>query len=163
MFRRFLAILTIVFVPFALTEAFAGQARNDVTAVQDNDREMNAAIARARQTLDHYWKAVNSKDPKITQPTIKVLITDKHGSEHIWLVQVRPHGKGYIGLISNKPVVVKKVSLGQPYQFTKAEVTDWMYRKNGKIYGAYTLRVLVKRMPKEQAAYYRRILAYQPK
>lgn len=48
---------------------------------------------------------------------------------------------------------VKRVKLGQRYEFGFADVSDWMYRNEvGVMQGCRTLRVLLADMPPDEAA-----------
>ena len=89
---------------------------------------------------------------------LKVLIVDGEKAEHFWLTGVTRSGSRITGTIDNDPVYVKTVQLGERYEFTEAEITDWMFIRNGKIVGNETIRPLLKRMPKERAAQFRAML-----
>lgn len=57
----------------------------------------------------------------------------------------------FVGLISNLPDTVTDVKLGDQRKIAKDEISDWMYLRDGKMYGNYTMRPLLKSMPKDQA------------
>ena len=42
------------------------------------------------------------------------------------------------------------------------EITDWLFVANGEMHGAYTLRVMLPRLPEAQAAEFRAMLAPLP-
>ncbi|MBA3936361.1 MAG: DUF2314 domain-containing protein [Planctomycetes bacterium] len=90
---------------------------------------------------------------------IKVQIQDEHGTEYFWLSDVTLKGDAFTGKIDNDPEIVKNVKIGDERTVPKAGIADWMYMKNRKMYGNYTLRVLLKKMDKDEAAKYRAILA----
>ncbi len=50
------------------------------------------------------------------------------------------------------------VEAGERYSFKEADISDWMFMRNGKIVGNETMRPLLKRMPKAEAARYRAML-----
>jgi uncharacterized protein YegJ (DUF2314 family) len=54
---------------------------------------------------------------------------------------------------------VRNVKMGQKWTIKKAEISDWMFMRGGKMYGNYTMRPLLKAMPEDQAAKYRAMLA----
>ena len=41
-------------------------------------------------------------------------------------------------------------------RFTRDEISDWGYVKDGRQIGSYTICVIFKKMPKDQADYYRK-------
>ena len=47
---------------------------------------------------------------------------------------------------------------GQRIEVADSQISDWMYLRNGKIVGNYTMRPLLKRMPAQDAARYRAML-----
>ena len=51
---------------------------------------------------------------------------------------------------------MRTVRAGQTLKFSRAEISDWGYLKDGRQVGSYTVCVLFKKMPKDQADYYRR-------
>jgi uncharacterized protein YegJ (DUF2314 family) len=135
-----------------------GIAEDKVIGVESQDAEMNAAIASARNTLTEFWRAFEHPPDGAKGFALKVRISDKGKTEHFWLTEIQRKGDKISGLISNDPSSVMIVKPGQRYEFTGAEITDWMFLRNGKIVGNLTLRPLLKRMEPEQAEYYRRML-----
>ena len=131
--------------------------------VASDDAEMNAAIRRARETLGLFWKMHDN--PKANQDgfALKVKITDENGPEHFWLLDIKRNGDKITGRIDNNPERVKNVKIGQTWTFTKEDVSDWMYRQDGKIHGGFSIRVLLKMAPPEQAKGIREMLAFEPK
>ena len=51
---------------------------------------------------------------------------------------------------------------GSPYRAGSAMISDWGYVRDGRMYGNYTTRVMLKRIPAEQAEGLRKILSPQP-
>jgi uncharacterized protein YegJ (DUF2314 family) len=88
---------------------------------------------------------------------LKVAISANGNTEHFWLTRIKREGEKYSGLISNQPQSVKTVKMGQRYEFTADMVSDWTFKRNGKLVGNETMRVLLPRMPEEQAAVYRQM------
>ncbi len=145
-------ILEARWVPLRVAET---QTKDRVIDVPSEDPEMNAAIAKARSTLPEFWSAVEAGKPNESDFALKVMIVDGGEVEHFWLTEVAKSGTGYVGTISNDPNAVRNVTAGQRYEFNEAEISDWLYFRNGKMVGNETMRPLLKRMPKEQADQYR--------
>ena len=93
---------------------------------------------------------------------LKVAISDSNNTEHFWLKDIDQAGSGYTGTIDNTPRSVTHVEFGQRYTFPRKDISDWMYRQNGKIFGGYTIRVLLKMIPKSEAERLKAMLAFQP-
>lgn len=141
----------------SLRVADAG-VQDKVIAVPGSDPEMNAAIAEARRTLDDFWDAVVAQRDGEEGYALKVLIEDSNGVEHFWLTQIERDGEQIAGTIDNDPNTVRNIRRGERYEFGEADISDWMFMRNGKIVGNRTLRPLLKRMPAELAEQYRQLL-----
>lgn len=126
--------------------------------IADDDNEMDAAIERARGEADLFVAELSK--PTGEMYAVKVAIQDGEDTEHFWLNDLTYKNGEFHGTINNKPGVVKNVKLGQPWSVKKGEISDWMFLRDGKIHGNYTMRPLLKSMPPEEAAKYRAMLAY---
>ena len=51
------------------------------------------------------------------------------------------------------------MKIGQPWTIKKEKISDWMFMREGKMHGNYTLRPLLKTLPEKEAAKLRSILA----
>ncbi|MBB6053062.1 YegJ family protein [Armatimonas rosea] len=124
----------------------------DIDMVKDDDREMNAAIAKARQTLPAFVKALQSPTTAMQGFSVKAEFKDANGSEHMWIARPEWDGQNIVGVLANEPNWVKSVKLGDPVKIPGNQISDWMYVENGKLVGGHTERVLFARMsPAERA------------
>ena len=112
-----------------------------VTTVSDDDPKMNAAIAKARSTVNQMIDALKSPNGK-SGFSVKMVFTDSTGGEHMWVQPVRFAGGKFTGELANEPGRVKSVKIGQKVSAPPDEISDWMFVENGKLVGGYTLRVL---------------------
>lgn len=149
-----------LFVSPLLTSCSKHQSENDPTiGVSKDDAEMNAAIAKARSSLPDFWQIYDKPQHGETDFSLKVKITDGSEVEHFWTADIeRKDGKIY-GIISNEPDLVHNVKMGQKITINEADISDWMYIRDGKMYGNYTLRALFKEMPKAEVEKYKQMLA----
>ena len=131
----------------------------NVVNVADDDPQMLAAIAKARDTLPQFWQAFDKRDQGETGFALKVKISDKKGVEHFWLTEIeRKDGKTF-GTIDNDPDIVGNVKRADRIAVPEADISDWLYMRNGKMVGNYTLRVLFKKMPAREVERYKKIMA----
>ena len=139
----------------------AGSACNDTpdTLVEGgyDKAEMEAAIARARSEVDSFVAELEKGDGE--DFAVKAPIKDGDNVEHFWLSDVVYRDGEFQGTIGNDPGIVTNVEFGQSWTIKKAEISDWMFMRGGKMYGNYTMRPLLKTMPKEEAEQYRSLLA----
>lgn len=133
--------------------------RDRVVTVADDDAEMTAAIARARETLPHFWTSLERPQPGDTDFALKVRISDARGVEHFWANDPERRDGAIFGTIGNDPALVAKVKLGDRIEIPAADISDWTFMRGGKIHGNYTLRPLLKHLPADEAARFRSVLA----
>jgi uncharacterized protein YegJ (DUF2314 family) len=119
--------------------------------------EMDAAIAKARGEVDRFIAELKTKTGD--SHAVKAPITDGEKVEHFWLTDVVYDGTYFEGVIGNDPGIVGNVKFGQKWKVTKQEMSDWLFMRDGKMHGNYTLRPLLKTMPAAEAAKLRSILA----
>lgn len=131
--------------------------KDGVISVLSEDKEMNAAIEKARGSIGVFWKSYDGPAANETDHALKVAIAGNGTTEHFWLTRIRREGDKFSGVISNRPQSVTSVKLGQRYEFTAEMVSDWTFKRNGKLVGNETMRALLPRMPEEQAAVYRQM------
>ena len=122
-----------------------------------DEQEMDAAIARARREVDSFLAEMSKGNG--TDFAVKVPIEDKGETEHFWLTNIVYRNGKFEGLIGNDPGIVTNVKSGQKWTVKKSEISDWMFMRDGKMHGNYTMRPLLKTMPEEEAAKFRSILA----
>jgi uncharacterized protein YegJ (DUF2314 family) len=125
----------------------AGSARAEA-----DDREMNAAMAEARRTLDEFERRVASPTPTQTMAIIKGRFTQKDKVEHMWLNQIVVTPEGYRGVLGNDPYELTSVKAGETLVVGRDDVSDWIVVDDGKLVGGYTMRVLRSRLPAEERA-----------
>ena len=144
-------------------QSFAQKLEDDpVISVCESNKEMARAISRARETLPLFFKSMKSPRPDQYGFALKVAISDGKNIEHFWLKDIKRSKNGFAGTIDNTPRNVSHVTFGQRFSFPHKDISDWMYRQNGKIYGGYTIRVLVKMIEPSEGARLKAMLAYQP-
>ena len=122
-----------------------------------DEQEMDAAIARARKEVDSFIAELSKRNG--TDFAVKVPIADKEEVEHFWLTDIVYRDGKFEGEIGNEPGVVTNVKMGQKWSVKKSEISDWMFMRDGKMHGNYTVRPLLKTMPEEKAASIRSMLA----
>jgi len=154
-----LLLVSAVLLPL-LTSCSRDQSRRDQTvSVEDDDPEMVAAIAKARDTLPKFWQALEQRSRGESDFALKVKITDQNRTEHFWATNIERKDGKITGTIDNDPNIVQQVKLGEGIQINEADISDWFYLRGENMVGNYTLRVLFKQMPPEEVDRYKKILA----
>jgi uncharacterized protein YegJ (DUF2314 family) len=136
---------------------FHASAR-DTNEVVTSDRQnpaVSAAVRQAQAGLTEFL-ALAAKPPANTRDyKVQVMAEDSNGIETFWITPFRALEQGFIGTVANEPRIVKSVTWGQQLRFTREQITDWGYLKNGRQVGSFTICALFKDMPAEQVEYYR--------
>lgn len=123
-----------------------------------DEAEMDAAIVRARTEVDVFIVALRKREG--TSFSVKAPIEENGQTEHFWLTDVtyREEEGLFEGVIGNDPGIVKRVRLGQSWSVRTNEISDWMFLRDERMHGNYTLRPLLKTMPRDEAERFRAIL-----
>lgn len=150
--------LLLLFALILQYQIAIAQARDEseVVMVGTTDPDMRTAIRTARSELDNFLKTAANPPAGTSGYKLKVMVTDAGKTEHFWVTPFRTTADGFEGVLANDPKTVKNVQAGQTLRFTRQEVSDWGYVLNGRQVGSYTVCVLFKKMPSEQADYYRK-------
>ncbi len=155
--KLFLAAL--LFASIGFVSCSKSSQKDPLISVEDNDVEMNAAIAKARETLPKFWAAFEHPGPGQENFSLKVKITDGKQVEHFWTDHVEKKEGKIFASIDNDPELVHNVKLGDHIEVPEADISDWFYLQDGKMVGNYTIRALFKHMSPEEAAKYKALLA----
>lgn len=136
--------------PDRAAPAKAAKADN-IANVQVGDPEVEAARATARATLDEFLARAAAPQAGERSFMVKAALkTSKGSAEHIWVGAVSHKGDRFTGRLANDPVDIPGVRNGSSVSFTRADIDDWMYLRNGKIVGNETARVIISRLPEPQ-------------
>ena len=126
-----------------------------ITSVSPENKAVNAAIVKAQATLPVFFERLASPKPGDDNFLVKIryeTLKDDGGGEHIWAKDVVKVGDSVLATIDNVPKDIPNLSKGQRVTVPISRVTDWLYERDGKYRGAYTVRALVPFMTKQQAA-----------
>ena len=129
-----------------------------------DDPEMSAAIKAARATLDNVLERKATGGIPAEALSLKIAIPKEGGgTERIYvngIVQIDE--TTFEGLIANDPKALPDMKMGDRYRFTRDQIADWLFVANGQMHGSYTLRVMLPKLPKDQADRFRAMLAPLP-
>jgi len=157
--RDIMRTLGLIPTIFTIALLLCSCGRDPETLVRGgyDEKEMDAAIARARSEVDVFIVRLEKQDG--SDFAVKAPIKDGDDVEHFWLTDVTYRDGAFEGLIGNEPGTVRNVKLGQKWKLPKQEISDWMFMKGDKMHGNYTLRPLLRTMSKSEAAKWRAVFA----
>lgn len=144
-----------VTVIFGSSACSRGREDGNYTKVDDNDPAMNAAIAKAKATINDFVQAFHAEAPGTSEFFVKKPYkTVGNGEEHMWIA-VEGEKDGVIhGTISNDAEETKEVKMGDKVTLKLSEISDWKYQQGKKLVGGFTIRYFLDKMtPKEREAF----------
>jgi uncharacterized protein YegJ (DUF2314 family) len=119
---------------------------DNVSLVPDGDPQMTAAIAKARASLDQFLSLKAKAPDGVSSYFVKVLFKAGGTGEHMWVSPFRTSGTGELqGILKSEPNFAPGLRWGQEVTFSKDQITDWGYTKDGKLLGYFTTCVLLSR------------------
>ncbi|MEO8535791.1 MAG: DUF2314 domain-containing protein [Flavobacterium sp.] len=116
--------------------------------VESEDKEMNAAIQKANQTLSNFNIALSN--PKAENQALKVQFVQSGVTEHMWVGTIEFKDGKYSGILDNEPEYITEYKVGDKIDIDISKISDWMYLENGKLFGGYTMKLLRNRMTDEE-------------
>lgn len=139
-------------VMLALAPAYVrAQSADKTVAVAADDPEMTAAIEQARATLDDFLALSAAPPPGTDKFKLKVKIVDGDATEHFWVIPFKRTATGFAGILANEPELVRNVVFGQYIEFSRDDISDWGYTRDGHQVGSYTVCVMLKKMSAQDA------------
>lgn len=137
-----------------------GEVGGDVKIrrMKANDEVVRLAIRKARATVSELIEPFVAGE--LENFTVKVEVTDvQKRSEHMWLADVSYRDGTFAGHITEVPHTLEGFVAGQRFRLPHDGISDWMYYRDGKMYGNFILRGMLPSMPESEAQKYRAILA----
>lgn len=149
-----LAVLSAGVAPALAQGPATMQFRSDDPAALQSIRD-------ARSTLPHFWAAM--ADGKGESYRLKVAFNAPDASqEEIWVEAVRRDGARYRGRLYNEPLNLPGKQKGSEVSFGDAEIVDWGYVQGGRLWGAYSMRLMAGRLEGADADYWNNFLSSTP-
>lgn len=118
--------------------------------ISDDDKAMDRAVTKARESLGFFLAALKAHKPDSTAFEVKKCCVDGDNVEHVWIGNITWDGKVFHGRVDNDPLDVHNIKLGQRVTVAPADVTDWMFVKDGKLMGGFTTRVFYSRLSSDE-------------
>ncbi len=146
---------------FASSQKPAPPEKSGITSVKTEDAAMNEAMEKARKTFPAAWTEIEKDGarviPALGMVLVKAQFSDhpEQGSkagdiEHMWVEDFTFDGKEITGTLISRPGELKSVKEGDVVTFPLSRLSDWSYAGDGKVKGAFTVKLLHSRMSAEE-------------
>jgi uncharacterized protein YegJ (DUF2314 family) len=145
-------ILSLAIAVAALAGCSRGKENGNYQDVKEDDPEMNAAIAKAKATVNDFVQAFHAQKSGTQKFCVKKPYPTPDGSEeHMW-IDVTDEKAGVLkGVVASEAEDTREVKMGQEVTLNISEISDWSYMEGKKLIGGYTIRYFVNKMsPKER-------------
>lgn len=162
-------LLRFAFIPLLLAapalqaqEPPVPSPRENVWSVSSADPGMDAAIARARETLPIFHGYMPRAQAGEVQLKLKARFAQGDDVEHMWITGVTWDGRVYQGVLESQPLGLTNVRAGQAVTIRPERVSDWMVVERGDVMlGNFTTMELRGRMQPKQRAQLDRQMGYR--
>lgn len=149
LFKRSALAVALALSPLTITPALADTMTTMVTdeAMQQAAQDARSYLPKLTSTLfDADGTGNPSLDLKVAFPIEKGAMEN----EVIWVTGAMRTDTGYTAKLSNQPEHMPGLALGDEVSFTEEMIRDWGIRSaDGTLYGHFTTRVLLSKMPEE--------------
>ena len=132
-------------------------SRPDVMDVREGDPAMAAAVARARAELPEFYRRLAR--PGADERNFAVKFDLAGTGEMIWAGSLQRENGRLSGTLSNVPIH-PDYRQGQRLDIPESAIIDWGFVRGARMEGNHTTRVIIDRMPPDQAAEYRAALGW---
>ncbi|MEA9607385.1 DUF2314 domain-containing protein [Xanthomonas campestris pv. plantaginis] len=138
---------------------------NRMYFADNQDAALQAGYIAARDTFKFFWRELSWEYrrivPGLDMAAVKLpFATDSaaqevHGApthEHMWISDVHFDGEQISGSLLNEPEWIEALTAGDAVSAPFADLEDWMYVVDGKVYGGHTSDAMRRGMAPDERA-----------
>lgn len=145
--------------PFCLAQDKEIAEEDKVVIIDNDDKEMATAFKKAKNSIGYFLSHYKNPADNEEHFAVKYKVVDGDNSEYFWLTNIMVKDGKFTGTLNNVPNNVKNVKMGQKIHFVEKEITDWLFLRDGKMFGNFTLYPLLKNTPEEKREMLKNLLA----
>lgn len=97
------------------------------TVYQHPDAEFQAAIDKARASLEYFFDMADRKSDQAGGHSLRVALTDGDVTEFFWVYPFEHIETGYAGILQDEPKQLANYRKGQRIEFAKGDIIDWTF------------------------------------
>lgn len=143
----------------ATSDAHPGPASEKGYWSDPKDAGEVAIRETVRRTLPDFWKHREAPAAGESDFMLKVAFAEGGKVEHMWVEPTHREGDRITGKLNQEPGQLRGMRDGQQVSFSTAEISDWLYRRDGKMVGNFGLRAHLDEIPEPQRSALRKMLA----
>lgn len=132
---------------FSFFKRLGRRAPSEFTIIEKGDAAIVEAVANARESLPVFWSVFDAQTADDYQ--LKAGLDTPNGAvEHLWFIpRARSDSGKVVGILTVQPRDIEGLNEGDEVFFPEDRISDWSYRKGDLLYGMYTQRALLDRLP----------------
>lgn len=123
-------------------ELFDRPGSPPVLRVSGDDPRMKQAVAEARKRWEEFIQAFEQRTG--VNFSVKAPFSDQTHTEFMWLSVTAIENGVIYGKLGNEPVNVLNLAQGDAVKVGVEDVNDWMYLRDGKVQGGFTIELMRK-------------------
>lgn len=128
----------------------------------EDDEDMNAAIQEAIRTFPFFMRAMQQPDSSLTDFAVKMKFAKGDvNREHRWVSDLHMIGGQLFGVLKDDPLHADGMESGDTLRVIRDDISDWMYLKNGKLQGGYTMKAKYNKMDENNKRKFREALPFE--
>lgn len=113
----------------------------DQPAPKNDETKMAAASDKAHRKIAAFISALGRNDAEYYAVRCRFKKDDGSDSDPCWVSKVSYQDDQFTGTVDTEPEGVSAVKAGDSVTVAAADISDWMFIKDGKIHGGFTHRV----------------------
>lgn len=141
-------------------------ADSEAAAEAKYQKDLAAASGQARGKLPYFWEHFEAPEVDEYDFSLKVAFPRRdgqEGTEDAWVENIARDAGAIKGELMVDPKYLGELRGGAIMDFSEEQVVDWSFLRGEELIGHYTTRVMLPRMPAEQAEGLRSMFGENPK
>ena len=128
------------------------EAYKGLNKQKQEQKDLDSIGKEAQQTFDDFKLALSMKDTTTTNFIVKQMydIPNATQKEHIWIRDVYSDNDQLKGIVDNVPQYTKLVKHNDTVVIDPTKLSDWMYYKDDKMIGGFTIKYMRSKMTDAQ-------------
>jgi len=126
---------------------------SETKQIEYTDAELSRIAENARNTVSSFFLHLGRKSAGEYGFCVKYPFfpdgNSREGSEQIWLNDIHFKNGNYYGVLANNPQFIQDIKKGDVVIFNTDLITDWMYVRDKKIIGGFSIKYLLEKIPED--------------
>ncbi|MCQ0167999.1 hypothetical protein DN388_13655 [Pseudomonas sp. S12(2018)] len=131
-----------------------------IYGVEGESDEFKAAVASAQATFKYFWRELSWEARRIVKgldmAAVKMSFPIESDDpevpsvENMWVSEIEFDGQSITGVLMNEPSWATSFKAWEPVTLPLALLNDWMYVRQGHVYGGFTVDAIRAAMPEDE-------------